>query len=65
MGWDIKAKRLREEFVAMSDEERTAMTWRDARLFVAPDTLQLAVWEGCKRSCSTPRAALEILLRIE
>lgn len=67
MGWlprqaflDLKAEAL-----ALTEEERNALTWETARRFVTHDTLDMARWYGLSVTCDTPWEAVCILRGIE
>ena len=49
MGRSVKPKRSTEELKTLSLVERQELTWEQARAFIAPDTLELAAWSGCRK----------------
>lgn len=64
MGWlpQKSFDDLRENALQLSREERKSLTFDEASQFVAPDTLELAEWEGLKtRQDITPWNAVCIL----
>lgn len=60
MGWLPQSTfdELRRRFLALTPEEREALTWETARAFVAADTLELASWQGLRRSSLKPWQAV-------
>ncbi len=50
---------VHEKVLALTDTERTALTWEGAEAFVLPDTLDIAAWQGLKdRGDLTPWQAV-------
>lgn len=59
MGWHAKPKRTRDDYLAMTPEERTRLTASEAREFMPVDTLTIASWKGRLQHHASPKDALD------